>query len=200
MQFLRCRCFEFSKSDSLLNQVSLNFLANDEYFSAACNTRNNRVFYPYMVRGMREYNIVVLGCEGVGKSSLTAQFAQNIFVENYHSPTFEDSYRKQFEVDGESAILEILDTAEAEQFVPMRPLYMQNGSPHSPPAKLYSDKFGDSRRTNPVGLIESRAQGVWSPPQTLLGLRARPLSGGLLGRVGLGRSPSSRPPCSLAPH
>ncbi len=31
-------------------------------------------------------------------------------------------------------------------------------SPQSPPAKLDSDKFGDSRRTKPAGLIESCTQ------------------------------------------
>ena len=35
---------------------------------------------------------------GVGKSSLTAQFVQNIWIESY-DPTIEDSYRKQMEVD-----------------------------------------------------------------------------------------------------
>jgi hypothetical protein len=63
----------------------------------------------------REYHIVVLGagmCSppssgiagvdvwtgGVGKSCLTAQFVQNIWIESY-DPTIEDSYRKQMEVD-----------------------------------------------------------------------------------------------------
>ena len=52
--------------------------------------RNNRNLY----FRMQEYKLVVLGTGGVGKSALTVQFVQNIFVERY-DPTIEDSYRKQ---------------------------------------------------------------------------------------------------------
>ena len=75
---------------------------------------------------MREIKIVVLGSGGVGKSALTVQFVQGIFVEKY-DPTIEDSYRKQVEVDGTQCMLEILDTAGTEQFTAMRDLYMKNG-------------------------------------------------------------------------
>lgn len=64
----------------------------------------------FLVFIMREYKIVVLGSGGVGKSALTVQFVQGIFVEKY-DPTIEDSYRKQVEVDGQQCMLEILDTA-----------------------------------------------------------------------------------------
>uniref|UniRef100_A0A2K5F0C1 Ras-related protein Rap-1b n=1 Tax=Aotus nancymaae TaxID=37293 RepID=A0A2K5F0C1_AOTNA len=64
---------------------------------------------------MREYKLVVLGSGGVGKSALTVQFVQGIFVEKY-DPTIEDSYRKQVEVDAQQCMLEILDTAGTEQF------------------------------------------------------------------------------------
>jgi len=75
---------------------------------------------------MKEYKLVVLGTGGVGKSALTVQFVQGIFVEKY-DPTIEDSYRKQVEVDGNQCMLEILDTAGTEQFTAMRDLYMKNG-------------------------------------------------------------------------
>lgn len=75
---------------------------------------------------MREYKLVVLGSGGVGKSALTVQFVQGIFVEKY-DPTIEDSYRKQVEVDNQQCMLEILDTAGTEQFTAMRDLYMKNG-------------------------------------------------------------------------
>ncbi|KAF1943312.1 ras-domain-containing protein [Clathrospora elynae] len=70
----------------------------------------------------REYHIVVLGSGGVGKSCLTAQFVQNVWIESY-DPTIEDSYRKVIDVDGRHVILEILDTAGTEQFK----LYMKTG-------------------------------------------------------------------------
>ena len=75
---------------------------------------------------MREYKLVVLGSGGVGKSALTVQFVQGIFVEKY-DPTIEDSYRKAVEVDNNQCMLEILDTAGTEQFTAMRDLYMKNG-------------------------------------------------------------------------
>ncbi|KAF9897619.1 Ras- protein Rap-1b [Lobosporangium transversale] len=75
---------------------------------------------------MREFKLVVLGSGGVGKSALTVQFVQSVFVDRY-DPTIEDSYRKQVEVDGQQCMLEILDTAGTEQFTAMRDLYMKNG-------------------------------------------------------------------------
>lgn len=38
-----------------------------------------------------EYKIVVMGDRGVGKTAMTMQFIQNIFVKEY-DPTIEDSY------------------------------------------------------------------------------------------------------------
>ena len=75
---------------------------------------------------MANYKIVVLGSGGVGKSALTVQFVQGIFVEKY-DPTIEDSYRKPIQLDGRQFMLEILDTAGTESFTAMRDLYMKNG-------------------------------------------------------------------------
>ncbi|CAF1037284.1 unnamed protein product [Rotaria magnacalcarata] len=75
---------------------------------------------------MKEYKVVVLGPGGVGKSALTVQLCHSKFVEKY-DPTIEDFYRKEIEVDGEPAYLEILDTAGTEQFASMRDLYIKNG-------------------------------------------------------------------------
>lgn len=73
-----------------------------------------------------DYKIVVLGAGGVGKSSVTVQFVQGVYVESY-DPTIEDSYRKQIEVDGRACDLEILDTAGVAQFTAMRELYIKSG-------------------------------------------------------------------------
>ncbi|KAK3394108.1 krev-1 [Podospora didyma] len=80
----------------------------------------------YGYQPCREFNVVVLGAGGVGKSCLTAQFVHNEWIESY-DPTIEDSYRTQISVDGRQVMLEILDTAGTEQFVAMRDLYMKTG-------------------------------------------------------------------------
>ncbi|KAK4117443.1 ras-domain-containing protein [Canariomyces notabilis] len=80
----------------------------------------------YSYQPCREFNVVVLGAGGVGKSCLTAQFVHNEWIESY-DPTIEDSYRTQISVDGRQVVLEILDTAGTEQFVAMRDLYMKTG-------------------------------------------------------------------------
>ena len=75
---------------------------------------------------MREYKVVVLGSGGVGKSALTLRYVTGEFVERY-DPTVEDFYRKNVKINGIPSIIEILDTAGAEQFASMRDLYIRNG-------------------------------------------------------------------------
>ncbi|XP_020280271.1 GTP-binding protein Rit1-like isoform X2 [Pseudomyrmex gracilis] len=77
-------------------------------------------------RGLRVYKIVVLGDGGVGKSAVTLQFVSHRFLE-YHDPTIEDSYQKQVVIDGEAALLDILDTAGQVEFTAMREQYMRCG-------------------------------------------------------------------------
>ena len=48
------------------------------------------------------------------------------FVEEY-DPTIEDSYRKQVVIDGETCLLDILDTAGQEEYSAMRDQYMRTG-------------------------------------------------------------------------
>ena len=68
---------------------------------------------------VKEYKIIVLGSGGVGKvikininkkSALTLQFVNNQFMDEY-DPTIEDAYQRQCVIEGESALLDILDTA-----------------------------------------------------------------------------------------
>ncbi|KAI0049002.1 hypothetical protein FA95DRAFT_1490063 [Auriscalpium vulgare] len=75
---------------------------------------------------MREFNAVVFGAGGVGKSALTVRFIRNEFVENY-DPTIEEEYRRTIEVDGELSWLEVLDTAGAEQFTALNEVYIKSG-------------------------------------------------------------------------
>lgn len=63
---------------------------------------------------------------GVGKSALTIQLIQNHFVDEY-DPTIEDSYRKQVVIDGDTCLLDILDTAGQEEYSAMRDQYMRTG-------------------------------------------------------------------------
>jgi len=74
----------------------------------------------------RAYKLVVLGAGGVGKSALTIRMVTDNFLENY-DPTIEDTYRKQIMVDGEPALLDILDTAGQEEFECMRDQWITDG-------------------------------------------------------------------------
>ena len=51
------------------------------------------------------YKLVVVGDGGVGKSALTIQFFQKMFVQDY-DPTIEDSYIQHTEIDGSWCILD----------------------------------------------------------------------------------------------
>lgn len=75
---------------------------------------------------MKEFKVVVLGSGGVGKSALTLRYVTGEFVERY-DPTVEDFYRKEIQLNGVPCVIEILDTAGAEQFASMRDLYIRNG-------------------------------------------------------------------------
>ncbi|XP_039296921.1 ras-related protein M-Ras [Nilaparvata lugens] len=72
------------------------------------------------------YKLVVVGDGGVGKSCITIQFFQKLFVTDY-DPTIEDSYLQHTEVDGSYCVLDVLDTAGQEEYSAMREQYMRNG-------------------------------------------------------------------------
>ncbi|KAJ7123354.1 P-loop containing nucleoside triphosphate hydrolase protein, partial [Mycena filopes] len=74
----------------------------------------------------RQFNVVVLGAGGVGKSALTVRFVRDVFVENY-DPTIEEQYHRPMMVDNELSSLEVLDTAGAEQFTSLNEVYIKSG-------------------------------------------------------------------------
>jgi len=73
-----------------------------------------------------EYKVVMLGGGFVGKSAMTIRFITNNFLTEYE-PTIEDSYRKQTTVDGEPALIDVLDTAGQEEFGSMRDQWIKEG-------------------------------------------------------------------------
>ncbi|KAF7316944.1 hypothetical protein HMN09_00428700 [Mycena chlorophos] len=75
---------------------------------------------------MRQFNVVVLGAGGVGKSALTVRFVRDVFVEHY-DPTIEEQYHRPITVDNELSSLEVLDTAGAEQFTSLNEVYIKSG-------------------------------------------------------------------------
>ncbi|KAM6504383.1 Small GTPase superfamily [Amanita muscaria] len=66
--------------------------------------------------GIRQFSVLILGAGGVGKSALAVRFVRDTFLENY-DPTIEERYRRRTTVDDETSLLDILDTAGADQFV-----------------------------------------------------------------------------------
>ena len=55
----------------------------------------------------KEYEVVVLGCGGVGKSTLMARFVTGQFVE-VCEPTIEECHRKEIDVNGNMEVIAIL--------------------------------------------------------------------------------------------
>ncbi|KAH8817668.1 small GTPase superfamily [Flagelloscypha sp. PMI_526] len=74
---------------------------------------------------MRQFNIVVLGAGGVGKSALTVRYVRNEWM-SYYDPTIEEEYRRVVNLDGILDSLEILDTAGTEQFTTLNEQYIQS--------------------------------------------------------------------------
>jgi GTPase KRas protein len=75
---------------------------------------------------MSDYRVVVLGESGVGKSSVVIFFILNKFTE-YYDPTIEDTYRKIIMVDDQPCVLNIIDTAGADEYTTMRDQHLIRG-------------------------------------------------------------------------
>ena len=65
-------------------------------------------------RHVKRREIVVLGFRGVGKSSITVQFCEGTWVEEYH-PTIENTFQKFLNFRGEDISLQILDTTGQDE-------------------------------------------------------------------------------------
>eukprot|EP01089_Gocevia_fonbrunei_P013156 TRINITY_DN328_c0_g3_i3.p1 TRINITY_DN328_c0_g3~~TRINITY_DN328_c0_g3_i3.p1 ORF type:complete len:228 (-),score=53.27 TRINITY_DN328_c0_g3_i3:93-776(-) len=62
------------------------------------------------------FKILLLGSQGVGKSSLLARFADNEFVDNYKTTVGVDFKIRTIEIDNKTIKLQLWDTAGQERF------------------------------------------------------------------------------------
>jgi Ras-related protein Rab-7A len=60
--------------------------------------------------------VIILGCSGVGKTSLMNQFVTHKFSNQYKATIGADFLTKQVEVDGQMVTLQLWDTAGQERF------------------------------------------------------------------------------------
>lgn len=60
-------------------------------------------------------NIAILGFRSVGKSSLTIQFVENLFVKSY-DPTIENTFTKSIKIKGQDYHLKLVDTAGQDEY------------------------------------------------------------------------------------
>lgn len=68
--------------------------------------------------------VVVLGAGGVGKSALSIQYVQGVFVATY-DPTIMDSLLKADVVDGAAVAITVVDTAGQEEYADHRAPYIR---------------------------------------------------------------------------
>ncbi|KAF8937631.1 ras-2 [Dissophora ornata] len=59
--------------------------------------------------------IALLGSRAVGKSSMTIQFVEDVFVDSYY-PTIENTFTKSISHQGQEYAAEIIDTAGQDEF------------------------------------------------------------------------------------
>ncbi|KAL7644754.1 UNVERIFIED_CONTAM: hypothetical protein RMT77_004567 [Armadillidium vulgare] len=69
----------------------------------------------------RRFQVVLLGGARVGKTAIISQFLYDKELQSY-KPTVEELHRGEFEIEGETLILDLLDTSGTHQFPAMREL------------------------------------------------------------------------------
>ncbi|KAH7826477.1 Rab6b [Monocercomonoides exilis] len=78
--------------------------------------------------GIRQYKIIFLGDQGVGKTSLIARFMYDSFDLNYQPTVGIDFLSKSVAVDGRAMKLHLWDTAGQERFKALIPSYLRDTS------------------------------------------------------------------------
>jgi len=109
----------FTENGALLDDVAL--IRDDEkvYISSG------EPFWKSDSSHVRMYKIAVLGAGGVGKSCLSLRYVKNALVDVY-DPTIEDAFRQQTVIDGNTCMLDILDTAGQEDMKMLRRQWVQD--------------------------------------------------------------------------
>ncbi|XP_071515986.1 ras-related protein Rap-2a-like [Panulirus ornatus] len=69
----------------------------------------------------RRYQVTLMGGARVGKSTIVSHFLYDKILTNY-KPTVEELHRGEYEIEGETLILDLLDTSGSHQFPAMREL------------------------------------------------------------------------------
>ncbi|KAK0701296.1 ras family-domain-containing protein [Lasiosphaeris hirsuta] len=92
-------------------------------------------------RHRKEYMIVVIGGVDVDKSAFTLRFFSSGADPSYGLIISKETYRRECIIDDEVAILDVLDTAGAEEYSAMREQYFRSGDGFM---LMYSITFRDS--------------------------------------------------------
>lgn len=117
----------------------------------------------------REYNIVLLGALGVGKSALTVKYITKRFIMEY-DPYIEDIYTKHEGVEGQEFVVNVMDTYEKEESNTQRYLrwadafmivYSITDRPSFETARNYLIKVSEYLRTSnrdcPIALVGNKS-------------------------------------------
>ena len=94
-------------------------LVSESLDDFGCQTSPPINSFTVKAMSVNEQRVVILGSGGVGKSALTIRLITDNFLEEY-DPTIEDTYQKSLVVDGESTVLNVLDTAGQEEYSTMQ--------------------------------------------------------------------------------
>lgn len=120
-------------------------------------------------RKRSEYNIVLLGALGVGKSALTVKYITKRFIMEY-DPYIEDIYTKHEEVEGQELIVNVMDTYEKDDSNSQRYMrwadafmivYSITDRPSFETARQYlhrvSEYLRSSNKDSPIALVGNKS-------------------------------------------